>query len=215
MFGKKSKLILEQQSTIEQLQSRLSELEKENQGLKQKLDSYVQRELAIVNTLTEASLHAQRIREQAQQEGDLLKEEARKELYLSKKRGEDVVEEAHRSARDIVKDAEKQREESFQQADQALSDYAMLLSDFNDVLRQQAKEARESAQRYEAYCAKLAGDFPLLLQKLPKLTDASAMEALPKVSELVGEDLGSVSTEDILDLPLSCSDNTLSDGSAL
>ena len=57
MFGKKKKLIEEQEKTIAELNGRLKEQQLQMEGLNSQLDEYKKREYAISRAITDAIVH--------------------------------------------------------------------------------------------------------------------------------------------------------------
>ena len=139
MFGKKKKLIEEQEKTIAELNGRLKEQQLQMEGLNSQLDEYKKREYAISRAITDAAEAADRILADAQKESDDIHDTAQKDFEASQQKGEDVVQNAYENARDIVKKAEEASEEKIRQTDEAVCAYVQLLNQFNESMKEQAK----------------------------------------------------------------------------
>lgn len=218
MFGRKKK-IEEQSALIVSLQERVAALEKENGEQKRRIEEYQSMESAISRAMTDASAAADRIREDARRESDEIHETAQREYLASQKQGETLVADAHRNARDIIKAAEDKRRETHQQTDASVAAYIRLLGEFNESVKEQVKTANENAQKYAELYALLSQEMPALLKQIPSLHEAPVLasgkdeyteelvveaEELPlvKVSDLVEEEKGSITTDEIIEKSL-------------
>ena len=170
MFGKKKKLIQEQERTIAELNGRLKEQQHQMDGLNSQLDEYKKRENAISRAITDAAEAANRILTDAQKESDDIHESAQKDFIASQQKGEDVVQNAYENARDIVKKAEETSEAKIRQTDEAVSAYVQLLNQFNESMKEQAKQAEENVKKLCDYYARLNSALPELFTEVPQLS---------------------------------------------
>ena len=171
MFGKKKKLIEEQEKTIAELNGRLKEQQLQMEGLNSQLDEYKKREYAISRAITDAAEAADRILADAQKESDDIHDTAQKDFEASQQKGEDVVQNAYENARDIVKKAEEASEEKIRQTDEAVCAYVQLLNQFNESMKEQAKQAEENVKKLCDYYARLNNALPELFAEVPQLSE--------------------------------------------
>lgn len=218
MFGRKKK-IEEQNALIASLQEQIATLERENGEQKRKIEEYQAMESAISRAMTDASAAADRIREDARKESDEIHETAQREYLASQKQGETLVADAHRNARDIIKAAEDKQRETHEQTDASVAAYIRLLGEFNESVKEQVKTANENAKKYAELYALLSQEMPALLKQIPSLHGTAAITAgkdahedelvleaeelpLVKVSDLVEEEKGSITTDEIIEKSL-------------
>lgn len=182
MFGKKKRLIEEQQRTIAELNGRLTEQQRQMDGLNSQLDEYKKRESSISRAITDAAEAASRIVADAQKESDNIHDIAQKDFIASQKKGEDVVQDAYENARDIVKKAEETSEEKIRQTDAAVCAYVELLNQFNESMKEQARQAEENVKKLSDYYARLNSALPELFAEVPQLSstlEQQGVEPLP------------------------------------
>ena len=177
MFGKKKKLIEEQEKTIAELNGRLKEQQLQMEGLNSQLDEYKKREYAISRAITDAAEAADRILADAQKESDDIHDTVQKDFEASQQKGEDVVQNAYENARDIVKKAEEASEEKIRQTDEAVCAYVQLLNQFNESMKEQAKQAEENVKKLCDYYARLNNALPELFAEVPQLSETIGKEA--------------------------------------
>lgn len=179
MFNKKKKLIEEQTRTIAELNERLHAQQQELVNVKAQLDAYRQREFAISRALTDAAETANRILIDAQKESDDIHDAAQKDFIASQKKGEAVVQSAYEKSRDIVKSAEQTSEEKIRKTDDAVGAYVKLLNQFNEAMKEQARQAEENVKRIADYYGRLTTALPELFAEVPQLADALSEDTEP------------------------------------
>ena len=182
MFFKKKKLIEEQAKTIADLNQKLLTQSQQVEDLKTQLEAYQQREFAISRALTDAAETASRIVTDAQKESDDIHDSAQKEYIATQKKGEAVIQTAYENARDIIKDAEKTSEQKIKDTDAAVCAYVQLLNQFNESMKEQARQAEENVRKLSDYYSRLNNALPELFAEVPQLShslDKGAAEPLP------------------------------------
>ena len=167
MFNKKKKLIEEQARIIADLNEKLQSQQLELDNVKSQLEAYHQREFAISRALTDAAETASRIVTDAQRESDDIHDSAQRDFMASQKKGEAVVQNAYENARDIIKDAEKTSEQKIKDTDAAVCAYVKLLKQFNDSIKEQARQAEENVKKLSDYYAQLNNALPELFAEVP------------------------------------------------
>ena len=172
MFFKKKRQIEEQARVIKELNVKLVEKQLELDGVNDQLDAYRQRESAISRAITDAAEAADRIVSDARKQSDDIHESAEKEFAASQEKGEAVVQSAFENARDIVKKAEETSEEKIRQTDAAVCAYVELLNQFNESMKEQARQAEENVKKLSDYYAKLNSALPELFAEVPQLSDS-------------------------------------------
>ena len=182
MFNKKKKMIEEQSRIIADLNEKLQAQQLELDTVKYQLEAYHQREFAISRALTDAAETATRIVTDAQRESDDIHDSAQRDFMSSQKKGEAVVQSAYENARDIIKDAEKTSEQKIKDTDAAVCAYVKLLNQFNDSIKEQAKQAEENVKKLSDYYAQLNSALPELFAEVPMISqtiDDQADDPLP------------------------------------
>ena len=182
MFNKKKKKIEEQSRIIADLNEKLQAQQLELDTFKSQLEAYHQREFAISRALTDAAETATRIVTDAQRESDDIHDSAQRDFMASQKKGEAVVQSAYENARDIIKDAEKTSEQKIKDTDAAVCAYVQLLNQFNDSIKEQAKQAEENVKKLSDYYAQLNSALPELFAEVPMISqtiDNQADDPLP------------------------------------
>lgn len=182
MFNKKKKKIEEQSRIIADLNEKLQAQQLELDAVKSQLEAYHQREFAISRALTDAAETATRIVTDAQRESDDIHDSAQRDFMSSQKKGEAVVQSAYENARDIIKDAEKTSEQKIKDTDAAVCAYVKLLNQFNDSIKEQAKQAEENVKKLSDYYAQLNSALPELFAEVPMISqtiDDQADDPLP------------------------------------
>ena len=177
MFNKKKRLIEEQERTIAELNGRLREQQLQMDKLNAQLDEYKRRESSISRAITDAVDAASRIVADAQKESDDIHDSAQKDYMASQKKGEDVVQSAYENARDIVKKAEETSEQKIRETDEAVYAYVQLLSQFNESMKEQAKQAEENVKKLSDYYARLNNALPELFAEVPQLSETIGKQA--------------------------------------
>ena len=171
MFNKKKKLIEAQNKTIAELNERVNELQKQLESANAQLEEYKQREHAISRAITDAAQTAERIVTDAQKESDDIHDAAQREYMDSQKKSEEMIQSAYESARDIVKEAEQTSEQKIKETDEAVNAYVQLLNQFNESMKEQARQAEENVRKIADYYARLNRALPELFGEIPQLDD--------------------------------------------
>ena len=182
MFNKKKKLIEEQNKAIADLNEKLQAQQQELKTVKSQLEAYQQRELSISRALTDAAETASRIVTDAQRESDDIHDSAQKEYVASQKKGEALIQSAYENTRDIIKDAEKTSEQKIKDTDDAVGSYVQLLNQFNESMKEQARQAEENLKKISDYYVRLNNALPELFSEVPRLNEPinkQAEEPLP------------------------------------
>lgn len=170
MFNKKKKLIEEQKKIISDLNEKLQIQQQKMDAINAQLEAYRQREFAISRALTDAAETANRIVIDAQKESDDIHDSAQKDFLSCQKKGEAVIQSAYENARDIIKDAEKTSEQKIKDTDAAVCAYVQLLNQFNESMKEQARQAEENVKKLSDYYARLNSALPELFSEVPQLS---------------------------------------------
>lgn len=176
MFFRKKRRIEEQARIIEELNGKLRDQQTQMDEVKAQLDDYKQREQAISRAMTDAAATATRIVSDAQKESDDIHDSAQKDFAESQKKGESVVQSAYENARDIIKDAEMTREQKIKDTDAAVCAYVELLNQFNETMKEHARQAEENVKKLSEYYTRLNDVLPELFAEVPQLSDSVNME---------------------------------------
>lgn len=171
MFNKKKKLIEAQKKTIAELNERINALQQQLDSANAQLDDFRQREHAISRAITDAAQTADRIVTDAQKESDDIHDAAQRDFIATQKKGEEMIQSAYESARDIVKEAERTSEQKIKNTDDAVAAYVQLLNQFNDSMKEQARQAEENVRKIADYYARLNRALPELFGEIPQLSD--------------------------------------------
>ncbi len=177
MFFKKKKLIEEQNKTIAELNEKLQAQQQQIDAANARLEEYRQRESAISRALTDAAAAADRIVSDAQKESDDIHDSAQRDFMASQKKGEEMIQNAFENARDIIKDAEKTSEKKIRDTDAAVCAYVQLLNQFNESMKEQAKQAEENVKKLSDYYARLNNALPELFAEVPQISTCIGKEA--------------------------------------
>ena len=178
MFFKKKKLIEAQNKTIAELNAKLQAQEQQLNSANARLEEYRQREVAISRAITDAAAAADRIVSDAQKESDDIHDSAQRDFMASQKKGEEMIQTAYENARDIIKDAEKTSEQKIRDTDAAVCAYVQLLNQFNESMKEQARQAEENVKKLSDYYARLNSALPELFAEVPQLS--STLEKQPE-----------------------------------
>ena len=171
MFFKKKRLIEEQVRTIATLNEKLSEKQQQLDNVNAQLEELRQREYAISRVMTEAAETANRIISDAQKESDDIHDSAQQEYISSQKKGEEMIQTAYENARDIIRDAEQTSEKKIKETDEAVCAYVKLLNQFNESMKEQARQAEENVKKLCDYYARLNSALPELFAEVPLLNN--------------------------------------------
>ena len=170
MFFKKKRQIEEQDRLIAELNKKILDQQQQLDSVTTQLETYKQRESAISRALTDAAETASRIVTDAQKESDDIHDSAQREYMASQKKGEEMIQSAYENARDIIKDAEKTSEQKIKDTDAAVSAYVELLNQFNESMKEQARQAEENVRKLSDYYARLNSALPELFAEVPQLS---------------------------------------------
>ncbi len=176
MFFKKKKLIEEQNKIISELNEKLRAQQQQLDTVSAQLDEYRQREYAISRAITDAAEAADRIVTDAQKESDDIHDSAQRDFIASQKKGEAMIQTAYENARDIIKDAEKTSEQKIKETDAAVCAYVQLLNQFNESMKEQARQAEENVKKLSDYYARLNTALPELFAEVPQLSSTLQKE---------------------------------------
>lgn len=187
MFNKKKRLIEEQSRTIAELNEKLTEQKHELDKANALLEEYRQRENAIARAITDAAQAADRIVADAQKESDDIHDSAQREYMDSQKQGENVVQLAYENARDIIKEAEQASEKKIKDTDAAVCAYVQLLNQFNESMKEQARQAEENVKKLCEYYARLNSALPELFAEVPQLSASLTPEVTEPLPDPEGD----------------------------
>ncbi len=163
MFGKKKRIIAEQEERIRALEQQLETLNADNKRLKDRVIDVERRERGIGRTLSEAAATADKMISEAQQKSDSMLNETQVACDSLREKAESVVEDAYRSAREIVREAEEESAQKRADMQQQIEQYAALLNHYDAVVQEQLKTAQEGANRFADLARSLHEAVPQLL----------------------------------------------------
>ena len=176
MFFKKKKLIEEQTRTIAALNEKLQAQQQQLDTANGQLEEYRKREYAISRAITDAAETATRIVSDAQKESDDIHDSAQRDFMASPKKGEEMVQTAYENARDIIREAEKTSEQKIKETDAAVCAYVQLLNQFNESMKEQARQAEENVKKLSDYYARLNSALPELFAEVPQISSCLSKE---------------------------------------
>ena len=176
MFFKKKKLIEEQTRTIAALNEKLQAQQQQLDTANGQLEEYRKREYAISRAITDAAETATRIVSDAQKESDDIHDSAQRDFMTSQKKGEEMVQTAYENARDIIREAEKTSEQKIKETDAAVCAYVQLLNQFNESMKEQARQAEENVKKLSDYYARLNSALPELFAEVPQVSSCLSKE---------------------------------------
>lgn len=176
MFFKKKKLIEEQTRTIAALNEKLQAQQQQLDSANGQLEEYRKREYAISRAITDAAETATRIVSDAQKESDDIHDSAQRDFMASQRKGEEMVQTAYENARDIIKEAEKTSEQKIKETDAAVCAYVQLLNQFNESMKEQARQAEENVKKLSDYYARLNSALPELFAEVPQISSCLSKE---------------------------------------
>ena len=188
MFGKKKRMIAEQQKKIEALTAESERLARENETLRAHESDVERREMGIGRAISEATLTADKLIEDAQRKAGALLEQTQTDCDAVRREAEILVDDAYRNARDIVKEAETEGQNRLDAVDQRIGQYAALLRAYDRLVQDQIQMAQDSAKRFaelskalhEAVPQILAPDGTLLMPEPAETETAKAEPAEPE-----------------------------------
>lgn len=173
MFGKKKRLIIQQEEQIRSLEQQLESLSSDNKRLKDRVIDVERRERGIGRALNEATAAADNMITDAQRKAEVILDQTKSECDTLRKNAERIVEDAYRSAREIVRQAEDENAKKRAELQRQIDQYAALLAHYDTMVQEQLEAAQDGAKRFaELSCA--------LHESVPKLlgADGSPLAAL-------------------------------------
>ena len=172
MFFGKKRLIEEQKRTIAELNEKLSAQQQQLDSVNEELLAYKEREHAISRAITDAAETASRIISDAQKESDDIHDTAQQEYIALQRTRDGVIQNAYENARDIIKDAEVASEKKIKETDAAVSAYVQLLTQFNESMKEQARQAEENVKKLSEFYVRLNSALPELFAEVPQLNES-------------------------------------------
>lgn len=163
MFGRKKRKIAEQQKQIETLSAELQRLTEENKAYQEKAADVERRESGIGRAISEATLAADKMLEDAQRRAGALLEQTQSDCDAVRRDAEIMVDDAYRNARDIVKEAEVTGQKKLDEMDQRIGQYAALLNAYDKLVQEQIQMAQDSAKRFAELSKALHDTVPQIL----------------------------------------------------
>ncbi len=173
MFGKKKRIIAEQEERIRMLEQQLEASAADNKRLKERVIDVERRERGIGRALNEATAAADNVLADAQKKASVLVDQAKSECDSIRKKSERIVEDAYRAAREIVREAENENARKRAELEQRIEQYAALLGNYDAMVQEQLQTAQDGAKRFAELSRALHEAVPQLLG-----TDGSPMPGL-------------------------------------
>ncbi len=177
MFGKKQRIIAEQEERIRVLEQQLESLTADNKRLKDRVIDVERRERGIGRALNEATAAADNMIADAQRKAGALLEQTQGECDAQRKKADRIVDDAYRSAREIVREAEDEGLQKRHAMQQQIEQYAALLNGYDALVQEQLEIAKDNARKFSELSAALHDAVPQLLNAdgspLPGLNVAS------------------------------------------
>ena len=173
MFGKKQRIIAEQEEQIRSLQQQLDSLAADNKRLKDRVIDVERRERGIGRALNEATAAADNMIADAQRKADAIVERAQTEVDSQRKQATRIIEDAYRSAREIVRKAEDEGNQKREELQKSIDQYAALLGSYDAMVQEQMQAAQDGAKRFAELSRALHESVPKLLG-----TDGSPLPGL-------------------------------------
>ena len=184
MFGKKKRLIAEQEERIRSLEQQVESLTSDNKRLKDRVIDVERRERGIGRTLNEAAATADKMISEAQQKAADMLEQTQTECDSLREKAESIVEDAYRSAREIVRKAEEESAQKRAEMQQQIEQYAALLKHYDAVVQEQLQSAEEGAKKFADLARSLHDSVPQLLgADGSPLLDEQTTDGEPEPSE--------------------------------
>ena len=151
MFGRKQRIIAEQEEQIRTLEQQIESLTADNRRLKDRVIDVERRERGIGRALNEATATADNMITDAQRKAAVLLEQTQTECETLRKQAEDTVDDAYRSAREIIREAEDENEKKRAELQQRIDQYSALLAHYDAA--DAAAKNNPSFTPVEASCA--------------------------------------------------------------
>ena len=163
MFGKKKRLIAEQEDRIRALEQQIESLSSDNKRLKDRVIDVERRERGIGRALNEATATADNMIADAKRKAGVIVEQTNAECDAQRRKAEQIVEDAYRSAREIVKKAEEENAKKHAEMQQRIEQYAALLNGYDAMVQEQLQMAQDGAKRFAELSRSLHEAVPQLL----------------------------------------------------
>ena len=163
MFGRKQRIIAEQEEQIRTLEQQIESLTADNRRLKDRVIDVERRERGIGRALNEATATADNMITDAQRKAAVLLEQTQTECETLRKQAEDTVDDAYRSAREIIREAEDENEKKRAELQQRIDQYSALLAHYDAMVQEQLQAAQDGAKRFAELSRALHEAVPQLL----------------------------------------------------
>ena len=163
MFGKKKRIIAEQEERIKALEQQFESLTADNKRLKDRVIDVERRERGIGRTLNEAAATAENMISEAQQKSASMLEQTQVECDALREKAESIVEDAYRSAREIVREAEEESAKKRTDMQLQIEQYAALLNHYDAMVQEQLQAAEDGAKKFADLARSLHESVPQLL----------------------------------------------------
>lgn len=163
MFGKKQRIIAEQQKQIEALNAEIARLNEEKQAFLARVAEIERRESGIGRAISEATATADSLIESAQRKAGAMLEQTQSDCDAAKRDAENMVDDAYRNARDIVKEAEATGQQRLDEVDTQINQYAALLNTYDKLVQEQMLHAQENLKRLYELSKALHDTVPKIL----------------------------------------------------
>ncbi len=163
MFGKKQRIIAEQEERIRILEQQIESLTADNKRLKDRVIDVERRERGIGRALNEATATADNMIADAQRKAGAMLEQTQGECDAQRKKADRIVDDAYRSAREIVREAEDEGQQKRNSMQQQIEQYAALLNGYDVLVQEQLEIAKDHARKFSELSAALHNAVPQLL----------------------------------------------------
>ena len=188
MFGKKQRIIAEQESQILYLTQQIESITADNKRLKDRIIDVERRERGIGRALNEATATADNMITDAQRKAAVLLEQTQNECETLRKKAESAVDDAYRSAREIIREAEGENEKKREELRRQIEQYSALLNHYDTMVQEQLQAAEDGAKRFAELSRALHEAVPKLLgadgSPLPGLSATDDAERSADVPEM-------------------------------
>ncbi len=163
MFGKKNRIIAQQEERIRALEQQLETLDADNKRLKDRIIDVERRERGIGRALNEATATADNMIADAQRKAGVILEQTQTECDAQRKKADRIIDDAYRSAREIVHEAEVEGEQKRDDTQRQIEQYAALLNGYDAMVQEQLQMAQDGAKRFAELSRALHEAVPQLL----------------------------------------------------
>lgn len=178
MFGKKKRVIAEQDERIKALEQQLESLTADNKKLRDRIIDVERRERGIGRAINEATVTADKMIAEAQRKAGAMIEQTQIDCDAAKRDAEQLVDDAYRNARDIVKEAEAEGQQKRDDVQRQIERYAALLNGYDALVQEQIQMAQDGAKRFLELSRALHESVPKLLN-----ADGTPMPGLGQAEE--------------------------------